>query len=295
VAQALTIGEREQRKHRETGRGTDPLRSIPLIQTTTKRRRRRASAVTAERKTLVRSFDHSIATNRLRTQLPGFPPLLEELEIAGWSAQRQLLAANFHDWLLLSPNRVLVTVGHVTTPQQADPVEAALVAQAVWTSVRAHAPTAADAGALLSRAAQTLWPLPTPAPRASVAVALVDTSGGQASVGLAGDCVAWRVRAATCEQLEIHQPALNGPADCTYLSHSLELSLRERLILVADDTRERESKSALAISSNLSHLDAETHRRMTAADAVALVRQYYDPPTEGASAPSASIAAIRRR
>jgi hypothetical protein len=248
-----------------------------------------------ERKSLARSFANPAATNRLRAQLPGFPPLLEELEIAGWSAQRKSLDANFHDWLLLGRNRVLVTVGHVAAPQQADPVEAALIAQAVWTSVRAHAPATTDAGALLSRAAQTLWPMPTPSPRASVAVALVDTSGGRASVGLAGDCLAWRVRAATCEQLHIHQPALSGATDCTYLSHSLELSLRERLVLVADESVEREANSELAISSNLSHLDAETHRRMTADDAVALVRQYYEPPTIGAQASSASIAAVRRR
>jgi hypothetical protein len=248
-----------------------------------------------ERKSLARSVAHPIGTNRLRTQLPGFPPLLEELEIAGWSAQQGPLDANFHDWLLLDRNRLLVTVGHVAAPQSIDAVEAALVAQAVWTSVRAHAQAAGDAGALLSRGAQTLWPLPTPTPRASVAVALVDTSGGHASVGMAGDCLAWRVRAATCEQLLIRQPALAGSADCTYLGHSLELSLRERLVLVADDTLERDRKTSLAISSNLSHLDAEAHRRMTAADAVTLVRRYYEPSVEGAAAASASIAAIRRR
>ena len=66
-------------------------------------------------------------------------------------------------------------------------------------------------------------------------------------------------------------------------------------MIVADDSLQREPKSAVAISSHLSHLDAEAHRRMTAADAVALVRQYYEPPTEVAYAPSASIAAVRRR
>jgi hypothetical protein len=114
-------------------------------------------------------------------------------------------------------------------------------------------------------------------------------------VGLAGDCLAWRVRAATCEQLSIHQPALNGAADCTYLGQSLQLSLRERLVMVADDTVHREPRSAIAIGTSLSRLDAEAHRRMTAADAVGLVRQYYEPVTATANAGSASIVAVRRR
>ena len=87
-------------------------------------------------------------------------------------AQRRSLDANFHDWLLLGSNRILVTVGHVATPQQADPVEAALVAQAVWTSVRAGARSSRRRRwrAVVARGG-TLWPMPTPATRASVAVA----------------------------------------------------------------------------------------------------------------------------
>ena len=69
-----------------------------------------------------------------------------------------------------------------------------------------------------------------------VAVALVDTTGGNASVALAGDCLAWRVRAATCERLAIHQPPVGTASTFNYLSQSFQLALRERLILVADDS-----------------------------------------------------------
>ncbi len=83
--------------------------------------------------------------------------------------------------------------------------------------------------------------------------------------------------------------------DFSYLSHSFELSLRERLILAADDPLTR-PKSPLAAIAGLSRLDAETHRRMTAADAVGIVRERYEQ-TEADSLliPSASLAAIRRR
>jgi hypothetical protein len=235
----------------------------------------------------------SPAAERQRAQLPPFAPLLEELEIAGWSSHRRLLSSNFHDWMLLGGDRLLIIVGHAVVPEPADPIEAALVSQAAWSAVRAHAPHASDAGEILSLASQTLWVAPA-APLTSLAVALVDITGGNVSVAMAGDCLAWRVRAATCERLEIHRPPVGSAASLSYLSQSFQLALRERLILVADDSVHRRPKLELSLVVRFSHLDAESHRRMAAADAVAIVREMYE--TEGIeTAPSASIAAVRRR
>jgi hypothetical protein len=191
---------------------------------------------------------------------------------------------------------LLVTVGHAADPESRDPTEMALAAQAAWTAIRSHALHTRDAGKLLSLAAQTVWTAPEAAIRAAVAVALVDTTGGQVSMALAGDCLAWRIRAASCEQFTIRQPLLGSAAEFAYLSHAFELSLRERLILAVDDATERPPRLSANIAASFTHLDAETHRRMTASDAVALVCQHYErsatasPPTT-----SASIAAIRRR
>jgi hypothetical protein len=238
----------------------------------------------------------SSSGDRLRAQLPAFAPLLEELEIAGWSSNELSSRANFHDWLLLGSDRLLVTAGHAINPESRDTTEPALVAQAAWAAIRAHALHTRDAGTLLSLAAQTLWPAPEAAIRAAVAVALVDTIGGQVSIALAGDCLAWRIRAASCEQFLICQPSLGLSRDFAYLSQSFELSLRERLILSVDDAPRRPPKLATTIASTFSHFDAETHRRMTAADAVTLVSGHYEPATPNSpAATSASIAAIRRR
>jgi hypothetical protein len=233
---------------------------------------------------------------RLRAQLPAFAPLLEELEIAGWSASGSPPRGNFHDWLLLGNDRVLVVAGHAASAEATDADESALVAQAAWSAIRAHALHTRDAGKLLSFAAQTVWCAPEAAIRAAVAVALVDTSGGQVNIALAGDCLAWRIRAASCEQFLICQPSLGLSSDFAYMSQSFELSLRERLILAVDDTPVRPPRLATTIASTFSHLDAETHRRMTAADAVALVSGHYEPAAPNSpTATSASIAAIRRR
>jgi hypothetical protein len=235
----------------------------------------------------------SPAGERQKAQLPPFAPLLEELEIAGWSSHRRLLSSNFHDWMLLGGERLLITVGHAAVPEPADPIEAALVSQAAWAAVRAHAAHSSEAGAMLSLASQTLWVAPA-APLTSLAVALVDIAGGNVSVAMAGDCLAWRVRAATCERLEIRQPPIGSAASFSYLSQSFQLALRERLILVADDSVHRRPKWELSLALRFSHLDAESHRRMAAADAVAIVREMYE--TDGTeTAPSASVAAVRRR
>jgi hypothetical protein len=226
--------------------------------------------------------------------LPAFAPLLDDLEIAGWSSHRRRLSGNYHDWLMLEGRVILVSVGQAVGPEPIDPTEAALVTQSAWATIRAHAHHVRDAGDLLSMTARSIWPMPNAAVQASVAVALVDTSEGKASVAMAGDCLAWRIRAACCEQLATHQPMLGGAADFTYASQLVQLSLRERLLLVADNPLRRLPKLPSSIAASFARLDAESHRRMLAADAVALVRRHYERGAEDARSP-ASIVAVRRR
>jgi hypothetical protein len=280
----------------EPGRRTDPLLPAPALSLArltlgsqlagdphTSPKRKRGT---------IESAASNSSADRLRAQLPAFAPLLEELEIAGWSSTRSRAGGNFHDWLLLGSDRLLVMVGHADGPESSDPTEPALVAQAAWTAIRAHALHTRDAGKLLSLAGQSLWPAPPASVHAHLAVAMIDTLEGHASLAIAGDCLAWKIRAATSEQLEVHQPALGAAAECTYLAHSVELALRERLILVADNPHHRPPKLAASIAATFAHLDAETHRRMLAADAVTLLRHHYE--SSGPRTP-ASIAAVRRR
>lgn len=278
----------------EPGRRTDPLLPVPAValprpsfgsqpeSKSSKLKRRPSEGNGAS----------SSSGDRFRAQLPGFAPLLEELEIAGWSASRSRAAANFHDWLLLGSDRLLVTVGHAADPESRDPTEPALVAQAAWSAIRAHALHSRDAGTLLSLAGQSLWPTPAATAHAHLAVAMIDTLEGHATLAIAGDCLAWKIRAAASEQFAVHQPALGAVADCTYVAHSFELGLRERLILVADN--DRPPTLAASISATFARLDAETHRRMLASDAVALLRRKYEQGAAELRSP-ASIAAVRRR
>ena len=278
---------------RETGRGTDPLR--PLLGRVRAGKLHRVAAPTAQIECLPPIPSEAAAT-RQYAQLPAFAPLLEELEIAGWSSHRRMLSGNFHDWLLLDGRKLLVMAGQAVATQAnaaIEPIEAALVAQGAWATIRSHAQYACDAGTLLSLAARSLWS--NAGAGVQAAVALVDLDGGHASVAVAGDCLAIRIRAAGSEQIAARQPLLGANSDFTYLSHAVQLSLRERILLVADERLRRPTKLASRVAATFSRLDVESHRRMMAADAIAVVRDEYEQAADDGDRPSASIVAVRRR
>ncbi|MEX2092736.1 MAG: SpoIIE family protein phosphatase [Pirellulales bacterium] len=230
---------------------------------------------------------------------PPFAPLLEETEVAGWSSHRDLLAGSFHDWRLLDDGRVLVSVAQVAATLPTDRLSLALAAQAAQTAIRAHALHTEDAGTLLQLAARTLG-LGDMDEHVSLAVALVDGIGGEVNLAIAGDCLVWRVRAARWEQLPSDQPPLGVETNFAYAAHEFALSLRERLLLVADNSAHRSPRFAASITAQFSRLDAESHRRMTAADALTIVqtrceREMAADPQASAPQASASVVAVRRR
>ena len=274
---SLAISER-RRKH-PTDRGTDPLRPAG------------AGGVRGPQS----ANAWAAAAGRQQEQLPAFAPLLEEVELDGWSSHQRMLSGNFHDWMLLNGGRVLVMVGQAVGQELCDPIETALVAQAAWTAVRAHAHHTDDAGRILTLAARTLWTNPAMNQQANVAVALVDSVGGSASLAIAGECLAWRARAATWEQFDCDEPPLGAETQFAYTAHEFAMSLRERLLLVADTTARRPAKFDATVAADFSRLSAESHRRMTATDALSIIRRRYERAIAADVLASASIVAVRRR
>jgi len=196
--------------------------------------------------------------------------------------------------MLLEQRTLLVMAGHATGADSIDPIEAALVAQGAWAAIRSHAQHATDAGTLLSLTAKTLWPIANGGAQVSIAVALVDLDGGHASVAVAGDCVSLKIRATGSEPIGVNQPVVGTNCEFPYSDFAVQLSLRDRIVLVADEPARRPSKLAAKIAGSFARLDAESHRRMMAADAVAMVREHYNE-SANETLPSASMVAVRRR
>jgi Stage II sporulation protein E (SpoIIE) len=298
VKGTTAIGDCTELEILEASRGTDPPRQLPTRVRSSKTRGPAVKVVDAERLSRIPPLPTAAAATRKNAQLPSFAPLLEELEVAGWSSHRRTLSGNFHDWSLVDGRTLLVMAGQAVAAQadcEIDYIEAALVAQGAWIAIRSHAQHATDAGALLSLAARSLWSITNAKLQTAVAITLVDLDGGHAGVAVAGDCLALRIRAAGTEQIATSQPLLGFDPNFNYVSHTVQLSLRERIVLVADEPLKRPVKLASQIAANFSQLDAESHRRMMAADAISLVRQSYEPQDDKNGRASASIVAVRRR
>jgi hypothetical protein len=237
-------------------------------------------------------------STRQSAQFPAFAPLLEELEVAGWSSHRRMLSGNFHDWMVLENHTLLVVAGQAAamrSVEAADPLEAALVAQGAWATIRSQAQHASDAGTLLSLVARSLWTNVGEHIQVEAAVAIIDLEGGRSSVAVAGDCLALRVQAGGCEQIAARQPMLGAISDFTYLGYSVSLAMRERIVLMADDARRRPVEMMTKLAGSFAKLDATAHRKLMAADAIAMVREERDQSVENGDRAAASIVAVRRR
>jgi hypothetical protein len=209
-----------------------------------------------------------------------------------------MLSGNFHDWFIVDGRTLLVMVGQATpldNNHANDAVEAALVAQGAWASIRSHAHHATEAGELLSLAAGSLWSNMSAGMQATVVIALAELDGGHASVAVAGDGLAFRIRAAGAEQLGTTQPTLGADPSFSYVSHSVQLALRERLLLMVDEPSKRLAKTPAKIVNYFAQIDVESHRNMMAADAVAVVRDCCQTQTAATDRLGLSLAAIRRR
>ena len=64
---------------------------------------------------------------------------------------------------------------------------------------------------------------------------------------------------------------------------------------MADEPLRRPAKLVSKVAGSFSRLDAESHRRMMAADAITLVREVYEQQGDENGRASASIVAVRRR
>jgi hypothetical protein len=200
--------------------------------------------------------------------------------------------------MLLDCRSLMVIAGQAVgtrAGEGVDPIEAAVVAQGAWATIRSQANHAGDAGTVLSLAARSLWSNVGGNIFVEAAVAMIDLEGGQTSVAIAGDCVALRIQAESCEQIATRQPMLGAVSDFTYLGHSVSLPARGRIVLMADDAQRRVAKLMSQLTTRFAKLDTDAHRWMMAADVIAMVREERDQVAESGERSAASIVAVRRR
>jgi hypothetical protein len=234
------------------------------------------------------------AVCRRRDQLPCFAPLFEEVELAGWSSDRDRMVGNFHDWLSLPNGRTVMYVGQ-GLDASADCVDAAFVAQGIWAAVRAHAVHAQGAGELISLVSRTLSAASTGGPLASLALGLVFPEEGSVELAFAGNSLGMRIRAASCETLESIGPSLGACPQWDYPSQHVDLLPRERMILMAGEAARSRARTIARTEHEFAEVPVETHRTMTADDTLGRVRRCCAAAIGSDALMSTSIVALRRR
>ena len=214
---------------------------------------------------------------------PCLAPQADDWELAGTVTANNLGA--FYDWQTLADGRTLVASAAAGDDHHQSWLEAARIA------LRAHAAQSIDAGELLTYANHTLWLASPGGEGLAVAVALLDGDGARVSLAAAGGAGIARWRAATCDWSPASCPPLGWAERTVYTPKSVELVIRERLILSTTLTGDPSSKALVRLADKLRHNASNELRQLPGKRALRIFGQ---AATAVGIAP-ASMAMARRR
>jgi phosphoserine phosphatase RsbU/P len=123
------------------------------------------------------------AAERLqRNQLPSISPMLDGWQVAGWTAQSEVVGGDFHDWFCLPNGLLAVAAGH----SMDQGIAAAMSVSALKSLVRAHGQYHRDPQQALKQINLTLWTGSAGDQHASLFYGLIETATGQLRCALAG-------------------------------------------------------------------------------------------------------------
>lgn len=120
------------------------------------------------------------------SRLPRIKPMLNHWQVAAWTAQRDDVGGDFHDWFVLPDGCLAVALGDA----QGRMFEAALTAAAVHTALKAHAGYRHTAAEMLQRVNETLWTASSGDQFASLFYARITPDSGELEYAVAGHATA---------------------------------------------------------------------------------------------------------
>jgi sigma-B regulation protein RsbU (phosphoserine phosphatase) len=117
-----------------------------------------------------------------RSRLPRIKPLLAGWQVAGWTAQRDYLGGDFHDWFVLPDGALAIAVGDA----QGKMFEAGFTCATVQTALKSHAGYRHSAQQMVERVNETLWTASTGDQFASLFYGLIQPVSGEIEQAVAG-------------------------------------------------------------------------------------------------------------
>ncbi|MEO8496320.1 MAG: SpoIIE family protein phosphatase [Planctomycetota bacterium] len=193
--------------------------------------------------------------------LPTIKPLLEDWDVAGWSATDDELAGGFYDWFVPPDGSLAVTLGTCAGSR----VESALSAGALQASVRAHADYAHNTAKMISRVNDTMWNSSTGGHLGSLFYCKATPDSGEIEYSTAGTVQAILVQRSDIELIRADSRPLGVEPDLSPETARLHLAAGD-LLLILSTSSERPSQQ-LELSRQL-----RAHRGATADELLELVR-----------------------
>lgn len=193
--------------------------------------------------------------------LPTIKPLLDDWDVAGWSATDDGLAGGFYDWFVPPDGSLAVALGTCTGLR----VESALSAGALQSSVRAHADYSHTTAKMISRVNDTIWNSSAGGHVGSLFYCKATPGSGAIEFSTAGTVQAILVQRSDIELIRAVslplgvEPELNPEMRCLHLAEG-------DLLLILSTSSERPSLQ-LELSRRL-----RAHRAATADELLPLVR-----------------------
>jgi phosphoserine phosphatase RsbU/P len=209
-----------------------------------------------------------------RNQLPTIAPLLDDWELAGWTAQAESLGGDFHDWFCLPDGLLAVAVGHAMDGG----IQAAIAASGLKAALRAHGQYYREAQQTLKRLNLTLWTGSAGDQHAALFYGLIETATGRISTASAGQPGALVIRSDGWESLTQISARLGEGPESIYEQTGYELQRGETLALFTDGALKMPGPDGKPLGEvGMGKLLQAAHDR-SAGEMAAILRRQFDGP-----------------
>jgi sigma-B regulation protein RsbU (phosphoserine phosphatase) len=205
-------------------------------------------------------------------RLPSVVPLIDQLDIAGWTEQAEGIGGDFHDWSVLPDSRLAIAVADA----HGKLVEAGLNAASLHASLKSHAGYRHDAVQMLQRMNDTLWTASAGDQYASLAYGILHPDSTAVELALAGQVAAILVQEGKHQILTTDLSPLGVNPDLRYRPLNFHLEPDDFLLLVSTGVRSAVDEAGLHIGEAAIASLVERHRRESASGMVAHVRRLLD-------------------
>lgn len=235
-----------------------------------------------------RQWQHAMTWQENR--LPRNPPLLTGWQIAAGTEQAQQIGGDFHDWTILTDNRLAVMVGDAA----GSTIESALTTATVQASMRAHMDAMPRPGDLLNHVNHLLWTGCTGDQFASLFYAVIDESTGRLEYSGVGDVAGILLREDSFRWLHANPLALGTQESSEYETVVEQIQVGDTFVLFSEgliaghqqhDPREIE-ESLITLLRQLENA--------TAHEIVQVMKQWGATPERDLSEEDQTVLVIRR-